>query len=499
MRRRWAWWGAAVLLVGSGLAVLVAATGDVERSSAVAGGVPVRIVSATADDRAPAVVLAHGFAGSAAMMDPLASALARAGFLVVLPELPGHGANPAPLADGSLEPAIGSAVGLARERTSGTTSVAGHSMGAGAVTSWASAAGSDPEATIAISLPSAEDLPAEPARPANLLLLWGSAEQQRFVDAALEALRLGYPDAVPGRSYGDPAAGTARRAVEIAGAEHIGVVYRDQTAQEIARWVHGGPQGQPSGDPRWIGLVLVLLGGLLATRPILAGRPVAEGEVAEGEVAEGLGDVPTVARPRVAPFLVWAGMAAVGGGIAGALVGAFADLVPVAVAGYLIAWFAAGAAVLAAGAGRRMAPAGSAAGLVRGTVAGAVLALALALPARLTWAAFDIVGPRWWVLLLLLVVLGAWFHAEQRMVARARPVGRALALAASRVIVVVGLLAAVLLLGAPGFLTLTVPLVIPILALLGVVAWWTLDPAAAASAQAIPLALTIATTFPIVG
>jgi hypothetical protein len=40
---------------------------------------------------------------------------------------------------------------------------------------------------------------------------------------------------------------------------------------------------------------------------------------------------------------------------------------------------------------------------------------------------------------------------------------------------------------------------VPILAVLGVVAWWARDPLAAAAAQAIPLALTVATTFPLLG
>ena len=72
-------------------------------------------------------------------------------------------------------------------------------------------------------------------------------------------------------------------------------------------------------------------------------------------------------------------------------------------------------------------------------------------------------------------------------------------LVGSRIIVVVALLGAVLLLGAPGFLTLTVPLVVPILLLLAILAGWARDPMAAAAAQAIPLALAMATTFPLVG
>ena len=52
---------------------------------------------------------------------------------------------------------------------------------------------------------------------------------------------------------------------------------------------------------------------------------------------------------------------------------------------------------------------------------------------------------------------------------------------------------------APGFLALTVPLVVPILLLLAILGGWARDPAAAATAQAVPLALAMATTFPLIG
>jgi dienelactone hydrolase len=485
------------VLIAAGAALLLGATRDVPRSTAAAGSTPVRVLEPVGTPAAPAVVLAHGFSGAAAMMDPLGSVLARAGHLVVMPDLPGHGGNAAPLADGALEPAIAEAVALAAERTGQPVAVVGHSMGAGAVTRWATAAdpeAGDPAATVAISLPSAEDLPADPARPRNLLLLWGSAEQARFVDAAVRGLQVAHPEAEPGDTVGSFADGTARRAAQIAGAEHIGVLYRAQTSREVAAWVQapfasaaGAAPVAPAaatplvGDGRWLGLLLVLLGGLLATRPILARTPVA------------------AAPARLVPTLGWFALAALAAGLGGLLLQGLGERVPVAVVGYLLAWFGVGAAVLAVAAGRRRAPAGSRRGLVMGAVAGAVLAACLALPARLTWAAFTLVGVRWVVLAVLLVALVAWFWAEARLVLGLAGLRRAASLVASRVVVVAGLLGAVLLLGAPGFLTLTVPLMVPILALLGVVAWWSRDPLAAGAAQAVPLALTVATTFPILG
>jgi pimeloyl-ACP methyl ester carboxylesterase len=477
------WLVAAAVLVVSGVVVLLGSTGDVVRSSGMAGATPIRIIEPEGRVRAPAIVLAHGFSASAAMMDPMATALARAGHVVVVPDLPGHGRNEAPLEDGALAGAVGEAVAAAAERTGLPVAVAGHSMGAGAVTSWA--VDNPTEATVAISLPSAEDLPEDPASPRNLLILWGSAESARFSDAALAALQAGYPGAEPGATYGEAGQGTARRAVEIAGAEHISVVYRQQSFQEVAAWLGGG---QPRGDARIIGALLVLVGGVLAARPLLAaaGGGAEPGEGAPAPMGVGRS------------LLVLSGGAALASAVAAALQ-ALTDRVPVAVAGYLLGWFAVGALVLGVVAGRRRTPAGTLRGLGWGALAGGIVSLAMALPARLTWAGYALVGSRPWVLVVLVVVLGAWFGAESRIVAGTTGWRRAAVLVGSRMIVVVALLVAVVLLGAPGFLTLTVPLVVPILLVLAVLGGWSRDPAAAATSQAVPLALAIATTFPLIG
>ena len=507
MRRAWAWFLAAALLVVSGVVVLVTATSDVNRSSAMAGATPVRVLTPQNVGSGPVVVLAHGFSGSSAMMDPMGSALARAGFPVVMPDLPGHGSNPTPLDDEALDAAVTDAAGFAAGIVGGApVAVVGHSMGAGAVTSWA--VDNPTAATVAISLPSAEDLPAEAARPANLLLLWGSAESARFVDAALAALRLGYPQGEPGRTYGDQGAGDARRAAEVAGAEHISVVYRQQSFDEVATWLSAGVPGSsgrpPSGDARLVGVLLVLGGGVMATRPLLArSGPQPAGAPVAGASTEVVGG-----RTRVPRRL----LLLLGGGVVSALGAAalqgMTDRVPVAVSGYLAGWFAVGSVVLGAGAGPATSPregggplgrGGSLRGLGWGVLAGGVLALAMALPARLSWASYDLIGVRWGVLAVLLVVLGAWFWAEWRVVAGAPGWRRPALLVTSRLIIVAVLLGSIALLGAPGFLALTVPLVIPILLLLALLAGWARDPVAAGAAQALPLALAIATVFPIAG
>jgi dienelactone hydrolase len=481
--RHVAWVLVAVGCLVVGVVILLGASGDVGRSTAMAGATPIRIVEPPGEVRAPAIVLAHGFSGSAAMMDLMASALARAGHVVVMPDLPGHGRNAAILADGVLNPAVGDAVAAAAQRTGLPVAVVGHSMGAGAVTSWA--ADNPAVATVAISLPSAEELPRDPSSPRNLLILWGSAESSRFSDAAIEALRAGHPDAQAGRTYGDQGQGTARRAVEIAGAEHISVIYRQQSFDEVAAWLGGG---RPRGDARVVGVLLILVGGVLAARPLLARAGTAGMTAGAAAGPAGIG--------RTLVVLVAAAVAA---GLGAAVLESLTDRLPVAVTGYLLGWFAVGALALGAVAHRRRTPAGTWGGLGWGALAGGVLALAMALPARLTWAEYALVGSRPWVLAVLLVVLGAWFWAESRIVVGTDGWRRALVLVASRLIIVIALLGAVVLLGAPGFLALTVPLVVPILLLLAIPGGWARDPAAAASAQAVPLALAMATTFPLIG
>ena len=501
---RWepAWWGAAAMLLVSGVVVLVISTADVQRTSAVAGSTPVRVLTAQSPTQDPVIALLHGFSGSSAMMDPMASALSRAGFVVVAPDLPGHGQNTEPLTANALDVAVGDAVGRATELADGgPVAVVGHSMGAGAVTAWA--ARNPAAATVAISLPDAAELPQDPARPANLLLLWGAAEQQRFVDAALAALRKGYPEGEPGRTYGDKSAGDARRAVEIAGAEHISVIYRQQTFEEVAAWLpaasgRAGPVAlgpTPQGDARLIGVLLVLAGGVVVARPVL-GRSA--GNAVDTDVGGPAREVPRTRGGPPGRLLLLTG-AAVGAALGAAALQGVSDLVPVAVTGYLAGWFTVGALLLRLASRRMGVRTGTPQGLGWGVLAGAALSLAMALPARLSWAAYELLTVRWWVFLSLLLILGAWFWSEWRVVDGFRGWRRAVLLVASRLLIVGVLLASVVLLGAPPFLTLTVPLLVQILLLLAILAGWARDPLSAAAAQAIPTALVVATTFPIVG
>src|SRR5262245_56369266 len=127
-----------------GLARAGAGTVSVERT---VEGLPVELVSPPdVTGRLPGVVVAHGYAGSARLMRGFAVTLARRGYVVALLDFTGHGANPRRLSyagddwDAALQRDLGRAVGLLRSLPTvdpERIGLVGHSMGAGAVATYA--------------------------------------------------------------------------------------------------------------------------------------------------------------------------------------------------------------------------------------------------------------------------------------------------------------------------------------------------------------------------
>ena len=83
-----------LVLVASLVGLVRAQAGGTVRAEVV-DGIPVTVYST--NQAAPTVVIAHGFAGSAQIMDPLARGLMRSGFTVVTFDFDGHGRNAAAL------------------------------------------------------------------------------------------------------------------------------------------------------------------------------------------------------------------------------------------------------------------------------------------------------------------------------------------------------------------------------------------------------------------
>ena len=496
------------LVVATGLALAgvaglaQAGSGTVARTLTV-DGVPLLEVSPAGPHHAaapaagrPAVVVAHGFAGSARLMRGFADTLAAHGYVVALPDFAGHGASTRRLppatggaATGPLQRDLAVAVRHLRGLPSVDPSrvvLVGHSMGAAAVIAYA-VAHPDIRATVAISAGSAALLPDDPARPRNLLLIVGGAELPGFQRAAREALHRADPAASFGTTTGDPAAGTARRAVRVTGVEHLSVLYATRTHAETAAWLDEAVAA-PAGGPvhprdRLVPAALLLAAFVLGFLPLAALLPARP----TGAAAAGAATAAPAGRVRARyPYLgLAAGLALAVPGAGVAPTGAL----PLAVGGYAAGFFAiAGAGLLAAylvarTARARPTPAPAPApapppapapapasvpvpvprtGARRIAVAVVLVgyaAAAVAVPLHLGLTHAVPVGPRWWILPVVvgcvaLLLVGVELHGGDTRWRRPLLLGATAA----------ALLAAAVAGAAPGFVLLVLPLLVALLA-----------------------------------
>lgn len=501
----------ALLLAAALVGLALAQGGGVVRSTSI-GDIPVRIYATS--QAAPTIVIAHGFAGSTQLMDPLARSLMRRGFTVVAYDTVGHGAHPIPLRmQGSMrsgsapqvQQALATVVDWALtqpEVNPQQLTLLGHSMGGQAVVEAAVADARGPgriQATVALSLPSAAGIPSgEPAAPRNLLLAVGSLEPGNFQQAALDGMQRAYPSAGMGQAEGTVSDGTARASLVIPGAEHIGIVFSTTTADAAAEWI-GAATGVPAGGapvaPVLAWFVLALIGTGLLLVPI--------GRLTLGGIGStsGVGS----AIPGAKVLALSTGSAVLASLIARVTAPA-QDLVPLAVGGYVLVWFlAAGVAALVwwAVRWRRTWPPSV---TWRAVGAGLLIALGVtalvALTGRLSWAPFALVGARPVILVVLLIAFTAYFGADALLTRDRRLAARLGLIAGSRLIAIAVILASVPLLGAPGFLLLLLPLMVILLLVLGwyggILLGYRDGWIAAVAVQALPLAALVATTFPLV-
>ncbi|NYF57351.1 dienelactone hydrolase family protein [Micromonospora purpureochromogenes] len=442
----------AVLAVLAALALafggygLARADAGLSTRRATVDGVPLIEVRATGvAGRRPGVVIAHGFAGSARLMRPIADTVARQGAVALLLDVAGHGANPARLpgagrddADSraTLEHDLSVAVAYLRTRPDVDPArivLVGHSMGAGAVTRYA-AGHPDVARTVAISLPDSDDLP--DGRPDGLLLIVGGAEFPAFRDTAEATSRRG----------------VGRRLVVVPGVEHISVLFAGRTHDEVAAWVGGG------GDPprplaRLAPAGLLLLGfglGFVPLAILLLGRR------------------PRPSRPA-APTPVVLAVAASAAGL-GALVGALAPTtrLPLAVGGHVTGFLLVTGVLLAAAARWWPLPAATATPVpatapvarrapVRSVIAAVLLTgyavTAVAVPIHLGFTSALPVGDRWWLLPVVAAACLVFLTGAELATA-----GRSRRYAAVGGIAVLALTASAVVGLAPGFVLLVVPL-----------------------------------------
>jgi pimeloyl-ACP methyl ester carboxylesterase len=363
----------------------------------------------------------HGFGGSARLMYGFADTLARRGYVVVLPDLAGHGGNTrrlpdepdsAPDRDAVVDRDVAAAVDHLRglsEVDPSAVMLLGHSMGAAAVIRYATTNGDRVRATVAVST-SDPVPPFGQGGPRNLLVVAGSAEFAVYRDAALATTRLARPGTGWDETIGDAAAGTARRAVSVPGTEHVAVLFAGRTHREAVGWLDAAV-GRVGVTGR-VHPVRRLLGGGLLLVAFLAGfYPVS---YLSGWRGPRRPDRPVTLRLAVAAL-------ALGLVLAAALAGALPTTrLPLAVGGYLVGFFAlAGLGMLIASTVDAQWPRSTLAALPRlrwadtvarlrdrwapraSTVAAVLVCyatVAVALPMHVGLTSAVPVGARWWLL-----------------------------------------------------------------------------------------------------
>lgn len=281
----------ALALVALGLWPLVDATRGLEVERTRVGATPVTVFREAGAPPAPVVVIAHGFAGSQQLMQPFALTLARSGYVAVTFDFLGHGDHPEPLG-GDLGETAGATRHLVDQlaevaafarglpASDGRLAVLGHSMATDLIVRFAQGEAAGPvAAVVGVSLRAPT---ATATSPANLLIVVGAwepglvAEAFRTVGLAVEG------EVEAGVTYGDLAAGTARRVVPAPNVEHIGVLYSPTSVTAARDWLNAAFARDRAGEPEvrgpaigWLFLGLVLLARPLAHRlPKASDRPL---------------------------------------------------------------------------------------------------------------------------------------------------------------------------------------------------------------------------------
>jgi hypothetical protein len=275
------------------------------------GGPPATLYLAEGGGPAPAVVIAHGFAGSRQLMEPFALTLARAGYTVASFDFAGHGRNPVPMS-GDVTTVTGTTRLLMAEagrvaealaahpRADGRLAFLGHSMASDIVVRQAM----EPPAADAVVAVSMFSRAVTDAEPRNLLVIVGEWEA-RLKDEALRVLHLADPEAGPGETVGDPGLGTGRRVVFAPAVEHVGVLYAATSLREARAWLDAAFGRESAGEvPLRGGWIVLLLAGVVAlgwplSRLLPAGAAAPPRLPARRFLAAAL--IPAV----VAPLLLW--------------------------------------------------------------------------------------------------------------------------------------------------------------------------------------------------
>jgi len=269
----------------------------------------------------PAVVVAHGFAGSRQLMQSYAVALAHAGYVAVTYDALGHGRHPDPL-PGNLTEVTGATVYLleqldqvvayARTLTPDHDRLAllGHSMASDIIVRQAGDDRRTYAAVVAVSMFS----PVVTATvPPNLLVVVGGLEPSVLKDEAARAVGMVAAEDPPqwGKTYGDFSDGSARRMAISPGVEHIGVLFGQDGIAEAVAWIDQafGRTGEgrlaPPARGSWVLILLLTVVTLAWPAASLLPRAVSgPGEIGAGLPWRLLWPV-AVAPAVLTPLILW--------------------------------------------------------------------------------------------------------------------------------------------------------------------------------------------------
>jgi pimeloyl-ACP methyl ester carboxylesterase len=191
----------------------------------------------------PAVVVAHGFAGSRQLMEAWSLTLARAGYRVLAFDYEGHGRNPVPMTgdvtavDGTTRLLVDETLKLARAARSlpgqdAPVALIGHSMATDIIIRASGAA--EPGLIGPVVAISAFSQAVTADHPPNLLLITGQGEGA-LRGFAIEALGMVEPGATEGTTVAE---GTVtRRAVVAPLTEHVTVLWSETGLREARAWL----------------------------------------------------------------------------------------------------------------------------------------------------------------------------------------------------------------------------------------------------------------------
>jgi dienelactone hydrolase len=203
---------------------------------------------------APVVLLVHGYSADRAAMSVLARRLAGNGYAVLAVDVRGHGANRHPFTQDPEGAGLFEDLSAAADWLRGSSwvdgsrlAVMGHSMGAGAALRFAER---DAALDAAVMISGGWSL-LGPHRPPNALFVhaaWDpAATRERLPELA--ARLAGVDAAADGQRYGDFAARSAVRTLEIPGTDHGTVLWSAAAAREILGWLDASFGTVRSGEP----------------------------------------------------------------------------------------------------------------------------------------------------------------------------------------------------------------------------------------------------------